>query len=80
VKTVRDEIFDIISSTLEVKRSDIRLESTWEEESADSFALVEMLVALQEHFRIRFQTQELRRIRSVGDMVEAVERKVAGSP
>lgn len=77
MKTIQDEVYDIICSTLEIKRSDLRPASKWEDESTDSFALVEMLVALQERFQIRFQPRELEGIKSVGDMVAAVERKVA---
>ena len=74
---VRNEVFELIASTLDVRKSDITLDAKWEDQQADSFALVELLVGVQEKFRIRFDPRELRNLKSVGDMVRVVERKVA---
>jgi acyl carrier protein len=46
----------------------------------ESFALVEMMIELQEEFRVRFLAHdELRGIRTLGDLVAVFERRAAGA-
>lgn len=43
----------------------------------DSFANVEILLACEEKWNIRFKAAEIDELRSVGDLVRAIEAKVA---
>ena len=52
---IKKQVYTIISNVLEIKLEDIKSDSTWEEHNTDSFALVELVVALQEHFNIVFE-------------------------
>jgi acyl carrier protein len=79
MKSVRDQVYDIVSSSLEVRRETIQPTSTWKDYDADSFAIVEMILAVQEHFGIWFDTAELENVNSAGELVSAVERKLKGS-
>jgi len=75
-KTQQD-LYKILSSVLEVPISKIRPSLTWEDSNTDSFALVELIVAIQEYFGIKFESPELKDIKSVQDMVDVVEKKLA---
>jgi acyl carrier protein len=79
MKQQQEEIFDLIASSLDVKRSDIRLGSTWKDYSADSLDLVELIFALEEHFDITFAPAELGAIKTVRDLVNAVAAKLAAA-
>jgi acyl carrier protein len=47
----------------------------------ESFALVEMMIELQEEFRVRFVAQdELRDVRTVGELVALFEAHAAAGP
>jgi acyl carrier protein len=76
MKRCQDEIFDLIASTLELKRNEIRLDSTWKDYSVDSLDLVELIFALEERFDITFAPAELGKVKRVCDLVEAVETRV----
>jgi acyl carrier protein len=43
----------------------------------DSFNHINLIVAVESHFRIKFQTAELESMNSVGHLVELIEKKLA---
>lgn len=43
----------------------------------DSFKLVEIIIATQEHFGIKLHTRDLDRLQNVGDLVTAIAAKLA---
>ena len=46
----------------------------------DSFKQIEIIMASEEHWKIRFSTRELDALRSVGDLVRTIAAKIgAGS-
>lgn len=48
---------------------------------AESFALIEMLIELQEEFEVRFFVQEdLKRIKTLGDLIQLFESHATTSP
>jgi acyl carrier protein len=42
----------------------------------DSFKQIEIIVALEEHYNIKFHTRELDSLRSVGDLVTVLSAKL----
>lgn len=42
----------------------------------DSFNHINLIVAIEAHFKIKFKTAELEQLRNVGNLVEVIERKV----
>ncbi len=42
----------------------------------DSFALVDVVIEFQDHLGIRFDHEDLRGIRTVGDLLQRIEAKV----
>ncbi len=75
MKSIRDQVYDIIASTLDVKRSDIRPASSWADYDADSLAVVELVFALEEHFGVSFEILELEGMKTVADAVRVIEQK-----
>lgn len=75
--TTRERILQIASTAFSVAPGQIDIGAGWEVQDADSFALVELLVGIQEEFDIQLQPGELRRIRSLQDMISLVEQKTA---
>ena len=75
MKSIRDQVYNIIASALDVKWSDIRPTSSWDDYEADSLAVVELVFALEEHFGVSFEMVELERMKTVADAVRAIEQK-----
>ena len=44
----------------------------------DSFKQIEIIMASEEHWKIRFSTRELDALRSVGDLVRTIAAKTGG--
>jgi acyl carrier protein len=75
--STRSRILQIASTAFSVPQGQIDTRAGWEDQQTDSFALVEVLVGVQEEFRIELQPADLRRIRNLEDMISLVEEKVA---
>lgn len=45
-------------------------------EEWDSLSHIQLIVALEKHFKIKFTTQEITSYKNVGDMAESILRKV----
>jgi acyl carrier protein len=46
-------------------------------EEWDSLTHIQLIVALEKHFRIKFTTQEITSYRNVGEMAESIRKKVS---
>jgi acyl carrier protein len=46
-------------------------------EGWDSLANVQIIVAIEKHYRIRFRTGEIASIRNVGELVARIERRIS---
>ncbi|MGH9458888.1 MAG: acyl carrier protein [Thermoanaerobaculia bacterium] len=77
MRDVSAEMRDLVASVLDVPPETVDPARAWEEyEDLESFALVELLVAVQEKFGVRFQPRELSGVRTMADLAKAVERKL----
>ncbi len=65
LKIVRKEDFDFRPST------------TFKDLEADSLDIVQILVALEDHFDIEIPDDDLKAIANMGDIIAYVERRVA---
>ena len=43
----------------------------------DSLSHIELVVAVEKHFRIKFTAREVQAFRNVGEMCDAIERRLA---
>ena len=78
MKTARQQIYEMAAEALEVPVGQIRPEAPWEEYGGDSLAVVEMVLSVQEHFRMTLQTADLDELKRLDDLVRVVERKLGG--
>lgn len=78
----RDEIFTIIKEflleALPLTEDRINMDARFQEDlEADSLDLVELIMTMEEKFGIKITDEEAAEIKTVGDAVDFVERRVA---
>ena len=76
MQKIQKEIFRIVSDVFGEKLENVTGDMTWESQNIDSFALVELIVAIQDHFKIHFESSELNELSSVQDLVDVVQGKL----
>ncbi len=77
MNNITKEIYQIIGEVFDLKNDAITPEMSWSSNDVDSFALVELIVAVQEHFHINFASDELGKLSTVADLVGMIESKVS---
>jgi acyl carrier protein len=74
-KDIATEVKRIIHAQLDVEPATIKLESSFIEDlGADSLALVELVLALEETFGIEIPDAETEKIRTVQDAINYIEQ------
>mgnify|MGYP000969613077 CR=1 FL=1 len=69
-----ERLRDIISEKLNVDVADITMETSFEDDlEADSIALFELVMAIEEEFDIEIDDEAIERISTVGDIVNYLE-------
>ena len=72
VQKIFRDIFD--DDNLEIQR-----ETTMADiEDWDSLAQMELVVAMEKHFKIRFRVNEIAEMRNVGEMMDAIASRMKG--
>lgn len=72
---MREIIKDIMSDVFEIKRSSIYNEiRKFEFDKWDSLGHINLIVALEEHFDLMFDPEEIVKIESITDIEEAIKR------
>ncbi|MGF1466207.1 MAG: acyl carrier protein [Sandaracinaceae bacterium] len=75
-----DKVKEIISQQLDVDVSQIKEESQFIEDlGADSLAIVELVLAFEEHFEIEIPDEDTEKIRTVGDAVSYITEHMSAS-
>ena len=64
--------------TDEAARDSVCMDSPIEQLALDSLAMFEIVYELEECFAVELDEEELARMKTVGELVECVERKLAG--
>ena len=71
-----DELTDIFRTLFDAPALELRNELTAKDvEGWDSFNHINLVIAIEEHFNVRFTTEEIAGLRNVGDMKELLARK-----
>jgi acyl carrier protein len=77
---ILQRVSQIVGGTLDVEDLSLSPSMTAEDVPGwDSLAHVQIMVAIEQAFKIRFRTGEIAAIANVGDLVKRVEMRLAGS-
>lgn len=75
---ILNKIIDSLSKLLCIDKADINADSNLINDlGADSLDIVQMLIALERDFNMTFDDDEIRKIKTVGDVAELIEKKTA---
>lgn len=66
-----------MAEVLEVPEGRVNLDAVLTDLVSDSFRLVEMAIELQEHFDVMFGQEDMKDLRTVGDMAELVRSRLS---
>ncbi|HKD45982.1 MAG TPA: acyl carrier protein [Candidatus Angelobacter sp.] len=80
MKNVQPQIVEIISQAAMVDRSRIRPEASFAELGVDSLAQIECVFLLEEAFQIEMREENLYGLRTVQDVIDAVNQSLAARP
>ena len=79
---ILDQVAEIIRDVLDpLNDKDIKIdnETTADQtEGWDSFNHINIVVAIEQHFGIKFKTAEIESLRNVGELVHLIARKTGG--
>jgi acyl carrier protein len=72
---IQDKVFEIVSDKLDVPRDEVRIESNFVNDlKADSLAVVELGMALEDSFSISIPDEDYEKLRSVGEAIEYIKK------
>ena len=71
---VFEKVSAILASQLDVEESSITMESTLEDLHADSLALVDVVLTLEDEFSVEFPEDQIENMKTVGDIVDYIEK------
>lgn len=66
----------LISEQLGVDESEMTKETSFEELNADSLDIVELVMAIEEEFKLEISDEEVEKIKTVGDVLRYIETHV----
>ena len=66
----------IIAEVLDIDKSKITLESTFEELGADSLDVLQIIMGIEDAFDIEIDNEEAEKIVTVGDAVEQIKNAI----
>lgn len=75
--SVEERVIEIVADILGLRRNEVTRDSVLRDLGADEFDLVEIELELQELYGIHLEPRRLRRIKTVGSLIETVEALVA---
>jgi acyl carrier protein len=71
---IKDQVVEIICEQLDVKPEDVNESKTFTDDlGADSLAIVELVLALEEKFDVKIPDDEVDKIKTVGDAVSYIK-------
>lgn len=73
---IEKQVIEIVREQLDVKPEDCTLDKIFTEDlGADSLAIVELVLAFEEHFDIKIPDEEVENIKTVGDAVNYIRTR-----
>jgi acyl carrier protein len=72
---VLDEVREIVASKLSKNPEDVKPESSFIDDlGADSLDLADLVMAIEEHYKVDFANEDTDQFKTVGDVVVAIEK------
>ncbi len=75
MSALADRVLERVAEVLRRPRERVGPDTELAELAVDSFVLVELVLELQDEFRVRFDHTDVQRLRTVGDVVDLVESR-----
>lgn len=74
--SIESQVIEIVREQLDVKPEDISLDKTFTDDlGADSLAIVELVLALEEKFDLKIPDEEVENIKTVGDAANYIRAR-----
>lgn len=70
-----EKLTTIIADQLGIDEANITEDTTLEDLGADSLALVELVMSVEEEFDIQIEDEDMEKFKSVGDVLDYIESK-----
>lgn len=76
---IKNDVQEIFRDVFDDEELIIYNETTADDiEDWDSLAQMNLVVAIEKHFKIRFKVEEIASLHNVGEMLELIEQRVKG--
>ena len=80
VDEILQQTTDIFRDVLENESIILTAETTADDiEEWDSFTHIQLITAVEKHFKVRFTTQEISSFKNVGEMCEGIQNRLNGN-
>lgn len=79
MSSIQEKVIAIVGEHLDVPKEEIGLESSFVDNlKADSLDIVELVMALEDHFEVKIPDDDYDKIKTVGDAVNYISNKSKG--
>ncbi len=79
MSSIQEKVIAIVGEHLDVPKEEITLESSFVDNlKADSLDIVELVMALEDHFEVKIPDDDYDKIKTVGDAVNYISNKSKG--
>ena len=76
---VKDRVIELLAADLDVPKTRIRGSSDIREDlKADSLAIIDIMMGIEEEFGLKFENVDFEEIRTVDDLVKKIDRMRLG--
>ncbi len=77
LNTVLNDVTSVFKDVLDTDDIELKYETTANDvEDWDSLTHIQIIVAVEKHFNIRFSSGEIQKFKNVGEMCDAILKKV----
>ena len=76
IKEIETKVIDTVCEQLSIERDKVKLESSFIEDlGADSLDVVELVMIMEESFKIEIKDSDAEKMKTVGDVVKYISNK-----
>jgi acyl carrier protein len=77
LNSVLNEVILVFKEVLDTEDIELKYETTANDvEDWDSLTHIQIIVAVEKHFKIRFNSGEIQKFKNVGEMCDAILKKI----